>query len=223
LADPVKDGLLREIDEEIRQERYQELWKRYGSWVIAAAVALVVVVVVAGYQFWQGYQRDSRAEAGERFAQALSLRESDAQAAERAFAALADDGSGGHALLARFQQAALIARRGDHAGAAEAYGQLAADAGDANLRSLAQVLYVLHALAGRGGADPADLRQRLQPLAEEGNAWRFAAREMLAVIDLQSGDVAAARDRLTELAADLVAPAATRARAQELLAALDGQ
>ena len=40
---PVGD-LFREIEEELRQERFEKLWRSYGRYVIGAAVAVVVAV-----------------------------------------------------------------------------------------------------------------------------------------------------------------------------------
>ena len=40
---PVGD-LFREIDEELRQERFEKLWQNYGKYVIGAAVAVVLSV-----------------------------------------------------------------------------------------------------------------------------------------------------------------------------------
>ena len=45
--------IFREIDEELRQERFERLWKRYGKFIIGAAVA--VVLIVGGYKFWEYY------------------------------------------------------------------------------------------------------------------------------------------------------------------------
>ena len=36
--------IFREIDEELRQERFEKLWQRYGKVVIAAAVGIIVSV-----------------------------------------------------------------------------------------------------------------------------------------------------------------------------------
>ena len=33
-----------EVDEELRQERAARLWRQYGSWLIAAALAVVIAV-----------------------------------------------------------------------------------------------------------------------------------------------------------------------------------
>ncbi|MEC8386693.1 MAG: tetratricopeptide repeat protein, partial [Pseudomonadota bacterium] len=59
-SDRVAD-IFDEVDEELRQERAARLWRQYGSWLIAAALA--VVIAVGGYRYWQYYQANERAAA----------------------------------------------------------------------------------------------------------------------------------------------------------------
>ena len=40
------DGFFREVDEELRNDRVRSFWNRFGRYIIAAAVALVLVVSV---------------------------------------------------------------------------------------------------------------------------------------------------------------------------------
>ena len=47
MADPVQDSLFREIEEDLRQEHWAKLWKRYGNYAVGAVFALVLSV--AGY------------------------------------------------------------------------------------------------------------------------------------------------------------------------------
>ena len=49
--DPEQDNLFKEIDEDLRQQKYADLWKKYGKFVIGAAVALVVGV--ASLKGWE--------------------------------------------------------------------------------------------------------------------------------------------------------------------------
>ena len=42
MADPVEDSLFREIEEDLRQERWTKLWKRYGTYAGGAVLALVL-------------------------------------------------------------------------------------------------------------------------------------------------------------------------------------
>ena len=216
MAEPLQDSLLREIDEDLRQEKYAKLWKQHGGHVIAAAVLLVVGV--AGYQGWRHYDINNREALGERFAGAMKMARDDSPAeASKAFSRLARDG-GGYSVLARFQEAALLAGSKDRAAAASVYRELADDNGvDAVYRDLAVVLGVLQESEV---GDIGSLTLRLAPLTADSNPWRHSAREISAVLALRSGD----RDKAVEifggLAKDASAPEGIRARAGEMLAAI---
>ncbi len=217
MADPVEDSLFREIEEDLRQEHWAKLWKRYGNYGIGAVLALVLSV--AGYQGWRAYDIATRQSDGERFAAALKLAgDKQTQAAAEAFAGLAADATAGYALLARFQEAAVLAKRGEPAEAAAAYTDLAQDPGvDAVYRDLAVILGTFHEMNGPGAGD---LSARLAPLTADGNPWHHSAKELIAVLAARAGDRTKARTLFTALAADAMAPQGIRARAGEMLAIL---
>ena len=62
------------------------------------------------------------------------------------------------------------------------------------------------------------IRAKLQPLAIDGNPWRFSARELTALLAWKSGQIAEAKEQLSALAADPQTPARIRDRAQQVLA-----
>ena len=68
--------------------------------------------------------------------------------------------------------------------------------------------------------DHVDLSDRLQPLLADDSPWRFSARELAALLELQKGDTAKATEYYTTLADDPQTPAGARARAAEMLRAL---
>ena len=43
------DLLIREVDEELKQEQLQAVWKKHGSLLVSGAVALVLAVVVLNF------------------------------------------------------------------------------------------------------------------------------------------------------------------------------
>ncbi|HEY9537113.1 MAG TPA: hypothetical protein VIS03_05915, partial [Kiloniellaceae bacterium] len=62
----------------------------------------------------------------------------------------------------------------------------------------------------------------LRPLAVPEAPYRSTALELLAALALREGDLAAAREHLTQITDDPAASAGSRSRAAELLASLPG-
>ena len=54
------DNFLREVEEEIRRERFERLWKEYGTYFIAGAA--VIVIGVLGYKLCGEPSRHRRAD-----------------------------------------------------------------------------------------------------------------------------------------------------------------
>jgi len=86
--------IFHEVDEEVRRERLNKLWERYGNLLVAAAV-----VVVAGIAGWRGYgwwEAKKAAESGAAFQTAMSLSEAGKHTeAEVDFAKIAGSGTSG--------------------------------------------------------------------------------------------------------------------------------
>ena len=217
---PVGD-IFREIDEELRQERFEKLWRSYGRYIIAIGLALVISVV--GWRVWDHYRTTQRQDASMQFTTAERLAGEGKKAEAAAlFASLADRSASGYEHLSRFHQAALRAESGDTAGAVSLYGALAgADDLDRTLRDAATVFAVM-VQADDPKADVPALRARLDPLLGADRPWRHAARELSGLLALRAGDRKTARERFAAIADDLQAPQGMRARAAQVLAVIDG-
>jgi hypothetical protein len=208
--------IFREIEEELRRDNLLKLWQRYGKYLIAA---VVVVLVIAGLIVaWREYQASQRQAQAARYSAALGLvRAGKDGEAKKLFDDLAGQG-GGYGVLAAFEHAQLLAKSGDHKGAASAYDRLAADSAiDAQLRDAAVLLSVMQSFAE---ADAKTVIERLRPLTASGSPWRASALDLTAAATLKSGDREGARKIYQQLADDLSAPQALRARAAEMAAAL---
>jgi hypothetical protein len=209
--------IIREVDEELRRENYEKLWRKYGSYALGLA-ALIVLGVAAYYQ-WQHYTANQHAERARQYEAALQLVATADPGAPAALQALAS-GSDGYAALAQLQEAALKAKAGDVDGAVAIYEKMTADSAiDQSLRNLALILLALHTA---DTAPPDQLMQRLQPLTAATSSWRYSALELTAVLARRAGDKAKAEQILTGLVDDLNAPRALRQRATEMLHALKG-
>lgn len=217
--DPKHDSLLREIEEDLRREKYERLWKRYGIFVIAAVVLLVVGV--AGYKVWEYRNNRSHMQAEQTLTTAMQLAETDKEAAEQKLQQLIDDAPPGYAMLAAFQRAALLTDAGDVQGARKIYESLQQTAPSPLYRDFAAVRDAMAALAAEALPLDADaIRDRLQPITAASNPWRYSAEELIAIIDMRAGQTSQARDRLSTLASDAGAPPDLRSRAQQLLTQL---
>lgn len=211
--------IFREIDEEIRQERYLALWKRYGPWVIGAAVLLVVVV--AGYQGWEAYRHNRAVEAAESYAAAVEqLNGGQTEAAREAFRDMAAPGDGGFSLLASFRLAEAQAQLGDDETALATWRRIATTGDIAETyRRLATIQAVMHALDA--GVDiPPELTQRLSTIAGSESSFRPTALEAQALLAVKQGDGERAASLFERLREGADVPAAQRRRAEHMLALL---
>jgi hypothetical protein len=213
------DEFIREVDEAVRQEQWQKLWKQYGSYLVAAVLA-VVIGTAAGVG-WRNWQERERLDEARRYAAAQQMlsEERPAEAAE-AFAALAEDASSGYHVLARLRAAEARAAAGDPAAAAALLEQLAGnDDAEPPYRALGELLAAQRAFAD---ADPGNLATELEPLVGANDPWRHSALELRALAQMRSGDTAAARQTLNDLLDDPLTPPDLGRRAAELLAFLGG-
>lgn len=205
--------VFKEVDEDLRRDQLDKLWRRYGAYVIAGAIA--IVLATAAYVYWQNYRLKQVMAEGDAFFQAVMLRSaSQEREAAQAFSALADRSSDGYGMLARFNEAGTLADRGELAQAVDIYDRLSSSASDRTLRDIATLCSVSLSL---DTVDPAELKARLDPIAAPDNPLRFSARELLALLALRKGDFAVAKQMFTELSTDKSVPQGIRTRAQEML------
>ena len=209
--------IFREVDEEIRQENYAKLWKRYGSYAITFAVLLVGAV--AGYQIWQSYDLQRRTELSDRYAVvAGQILEEQDDAAQAVLSEIADPSDSGYGTLAAFTRAQLLAEAGNTAEATAIWDEIAeqSPSGD-SFRAIATLLSVMHQL---DSGDPAALAARLEPLLETGQPFLTSAQELDALLAIKQGDSDRARARLEAIGQNVFAPPAARERAAQLIATL---
>jgi hypothetical protein len=204
--------IFHEVDEEVRREQLKKLWDRYSIYLIAAAV-----LIVAGIGAWRGYeywvaQRAAAAGAAFEAAAALSAQAKFAEA-EAAFSRIAAEAPAGYRVLARMQAAAALGQL-KPAEAVKAFDEISADA---SLGAVWQDLAAVRAgMLLVDSASLADMRRRLDSVAEPTRSFRHTARELLALSAWRNRDLLAARRYLDMIANDAESPVGTRARADVL-------
>ena len=202
-----------EVDEDLKRDQMQELWARYGKYLIAA-VALVVLGVAArqGYGAWQASQAEAAATAYHK-----ALQQDDVAAA---LANAGDELSPGYAMLAEFRSAAALAEKQDFEAAEAAYLALADNADIGKLyQQAALLLSVMNAPTRR---DVKTLTARLASLEGAAGPWQAMALEQAAGLALRTGDRATALAKYEALVGFADIPPAMRQRAGQMVQILKG-
>jgi len=208
--------IFREVDEELKQERYEKLWRQYGKYVIGAAVLLVAAV--AGWKAWQSHQTSQRLAEGERFAAAAELLlEGKSGEASQVFAGLSADTGSGYGVLARFYEASIEGGGDDPTKSIPIYDEIAANSSTPrSLRDLAKILGALQGLRS-STIDSKIIADRVRPMSGAGKPYRHIALEILALAAMKSGDTQSARGHYREIVDEPAAASSIRTRAAQML------
>jgi hypothetical protein len=204
--------IFREVEEDVRRERFEKLWKAYGSYAIAALVLLFAGI--GGWQLWQRHDQQEREKVSDAFV--ATQRITNPQAAASAFADLARTAPKGYATVARLSEADAMLASGQRGGAIDLYKQIAKD----DNGTVGAVARLRAAWALAETASRSELTDLLKPLDQPGNAWRENAQEVLAYADYRAMDTKSALAKYSELALDPEAPESLRARAKAMAAFL---
>ncbi len=208
--------IFHEVEEDVRRERYEQLWKKYGDYIIAAIA--VIAIGIAGYKFWQRYETQQLINASTQLNAAEKLAEAgDNAAAAAAFANLAKTAPSGYADLARLAEAGSLLAAGNKSEGLSLYKTIAAT--NSPLASLARVRA---AWAMADTAPKSELQTLLGPLTAPSSAWRFVAGEILAYADYHAGNLKAAQAEFEALAKNSDVPRTLRGRADAMATFIKG-
>ena len=206
--------IFQEVEEDVRRERAEKLWKRFAPLVLAITIALVAAV--GGVTAWRQYVASERAESSDKFNAAIALAAAgDTAGASAALGALAQDAREPYATLARLRLGALRAETGDNAAAAT-FADAAAKATDPLIKEYAELMAVVQTI---GKESPDAVISRLEPMTAAARPWRNLARDYLAFVAFKKGDLPLARRVWDEIVKDEQAAPSQKARATELLTA----
>lgn len=207
-----------EVDEDLRREKLEKLWKKFAPYIIGFAV--IFIGGMAGRVYWQDYQEGQRIAESDRYQAALLQLTAgrEGQALEE-LQAIAASSKHGYDLLAQLQAASLLVQAGRIDESLSAYDSISSNGGfDQRYRDYAALL------AGMVVLDQAQYDEaavRLEPLAGGAGSWVYSARELLALMAMEKQDWAGAEAAFLQLSLDPGAPAELQGRAREYLQMID--
>lgn len=177
--------LFREVEEDLRRERFSKLWEEYGFYLIGLAVA--IVLVVAAVVGWRAWSHSSRIEASARYNElvAESAEATSPQASAAAFAKLAAETGGGYEVLARLQQADRLLEAGERDAALAAYEEVAS--GGSTIGIMRGMATIKAGLIVADTASHDDMKSRMAPVMAESSPWHGNALELLALAAMREG------------------------------------
>ncbi|MDI7860802.1 tetratricopeptide repeat protein [Rhizobiaceae bacterium n13] len=213
------DSFIREVNEELRSERLQSVWKRYGRILIGIAVLIVLGTAAhRGYDYWM---TQKASDTGDQFLAAMKLAQANkTDEALAALAAIETEGHGSYPVLARLRAAALEAQKGDSAKAIATFTAIGKDeAAPAAIRDAAR-MRAAWLLIENGTYE--QVSAEVEQMAVPQNPLRHSAREALGLSAYKAGDFKRAREWFQQIVDDPEAPRNVANRAQMLLDLIAG-
>ncbi len=206
------DSFIEEVSDEVRRDKLFGFFKKY-LWVFIA-----IVIFIVGGAAVNEYLKARKETEAQAVGEALLAAQATDDAG--AFADIAANG-GTTAILARLDQAAVLAFEGQAGAAATILDEIASD-GD--VLPLYRDLALLKSVMVNGeNMSAADLDSAFAGLTSDGAPFRLLAIEQRAIVNLRKGDTAAALSDLGEILLDASATQDLRTRAQELTISLGGE
>ena len=210
-VDSLMADIFDEIDEDLKRDRMQLLWARYGKIVMAVVAAVVLIVALRqSYTAWQTSKVEASASA---YQQALKSDDVvailDAQLGQL---------TAGYAMLAQFQIAATQAASDDFAAAEASYLVLASDKSLDPLYQQAATL--LSVMVAPIDSDVLALVARLSDLETTAGPWQAMALETGAGLALRNGNKSAAVPKYKKLLEVAAVPTGVRQRAERMIVML---
>lgn len=220
MSDINPDLAAQEVDDELRRDRLNQLWKAYGRYVIAGAAG--IVLAVGGTQLYKYQVRSGQEANSAKFSAVATQVAEEGADTQAAWTAVAGDLDTGYAALAEIRAAAALVQAGEFEDAVAAFDAIADGAsGDKVLRQYAQLQAGMLTVGKLGDLENA--RARFGVLANQGEPWYFSAAEQLAYIDMKQGELEAALEKFSALADNTGAPQSISARARQFRDMLESQ
>ncbi|MGB7286347.1 MAG: tetratricopeptide repeat protein [Salaquimonas sp.] len=215
-----EDTFIREVDEQMRQDRAQEFWAKYGKVIIALAV--LVVLATAAMTAWKYYKDTEAASFGDQYMKAIALsNEGKHNEAIAALGAIGENGSGQYPALARMRIASETAASGDKAAALAEFDAISKDAGFSEV--FQQIATLRGGLLAVDLEDYASVEARLSALAAAGGAFRHSSREALGIAAMKAANNEKALEWFSAITNDANSAQGVKSRAQLMLNILAGK
>lgn len=208
-----QDALLREVDEAVRQDQLTNFATRYGKPIIGAVV--LGLAAFGGWLWWYESREGDYERSSEELVKAIdNLEAGNLTTASQALVQLEKEGEVGAVNVAKLSRAAVALQQERTADAERLYAEVAADTNAPQpYRDYATIREVSLRYEKM---KPADVVERMKPLAKPGTPFFGSAGELLGAAYLDQGKNDLAGPLFAEIAKDETVPDSLRSRARQL-------
>ena len=208
----MSEEFIKEVDEDIKEEKRIKLWKKLIPYVIS--FSLTIILFTSGFVFWKNYTRNMNQTLGDDFTAAVDLaNEDDTDAALLALDRIVDKGSDGYATIAKMKKASLLIDKGLSDEGLSIYLDLERNAVDQSFRDIATILYVLNSM---DKIAPETLIKKIEPL-ENSKVWQSSALELKAFIFLKNNNKKLAKETFQSILNLKTSPSSLSTRARNMV------
>lgn len=176
------ETFMREVDDELRKERLDNIVRRYGVAIIGAIV--LILAAVGGWIWWKSHRQAQASATGESLLQALDATESgNRNSAATKIAEVANSDVEGYRVAALFARASTQVEAGN---AATAIATLRSVAEDQDLAEpYRQAALIRQTALEFDRIQPQVVVRRLGPLARPGQPWFGSAGELVGMAQIR--------------------------------------
>lgn len=210
----MSDEFIREVDEDIRQKQINNLWKKYGKFVIG--IAFGIVTIVAGRAIYSSIVESKYSEQASLYSQAISMNENEISTA---LDPLLSSDVDGYQILATFKKAELAVENDDSAGAVNILDQFISSSSVSQVYK--EMATIQAALLELDTASADQVRSRLSLILNGDSKYQYFASEIMALAELKAGNIDAAKSRLETLISDENASGSIKTRAEQYLSVIE--
>ena len=213
----MSEEFIREVDEELQEEKYAKIWRKIGPYVISLAIG--IVLFTSGVVFWNNYTEVKKQKLGDDFTAAVELiKEEDFDTALIALERITDKASDGYVTIAKMKKASILIQKKQIMEGLEIYEDLEKTAFDQSFKDMSTILFVLNAIDHK----PSDiLLDKIERLTEN-SSWKYSALELKGFILLNDKKFAESKKTFNTIIEMGNAPTTLASRARDMLDFLEG-
>ena len=203
-----EENLIKEINEEIKQDNYKKLWDKYGKYLIG--LLLIIVFSVSSGTLYKNYKANKIEKQSDLYFQAIEfIKNENYSEAERIFSEINNSKDSGYSILSALQMIDLKNK-----------GKM--EGNTKNIIIDKNPYFDDYFLLQKFNQDLSEnknniLIDEIIKISQPGSPWRFTAQELLAAYYLKNNDLNSAIQSLNAITEDNEAPLFMKERALLLL------